>query len=73
MIRSIKERYIINRDYKLSLETIEYNISQLSNADVVAICPKPTNNSWQGVLSATEGLFGNKVFKIPQYYSKNLH
>lgn len=71
--RRIRERRYINSNIKLSLKEIEDQLSQLKGKKCIAICATPTENSWQGIASATEGLFGSDIFYLPQYYSQQLY
>lgn len=73
MLKKVREKNYINRKIKKPLEQIEKELHLFSGKEPLALCPNPTGNSWQGVLSATEGLFGNRVFKLPQYYSKPVY
>ena len=41
-----------------------------SKSDLIAICPAATGNSWQGVLTATLGLFPESTLILPQYFSQ---
>lgn len=45
-------------------------VSIRSKSDTIAICPNATGSSWQGVLTATLGLFGGYTLVLPQYYSQ---
>lgn len=66
--RRLWQRHI-RENVRVPLERVEARIAQLTGCRACAICPTPTGRHWQGVLSATEGLFGSAVFQLPQHYS----
>lgn len=72
-LRTLKNNRWINKTYKTPLTKLEEQINLFSGKDVIAICPTPTGNSWEGVFIATKGLFENNLFSLPQYYSNPLY
>lgn len=74
MINKYCENRYIRKKIKLSLTDIYNNLHSIRQiSTILAICPTATENSWRGVLTATEGLFPNNTFKLPQYYSKQAY
>ena len=70
-LRKYVERRYVSKNVKVPVD--ELAVSLPDGKSPFAICPTTTGNSWQGVLSATAGLFGNRVFQIPQYYSNCIY
>lgn len=73
VFQKIREKRYIDKTFKRPIEDLELSISSFKGKDALAVSPSPTGNSWQGVLSATEGLFRNRVFQLPQYYSNPVY
>jgi glycosyltransferase involved in cell wall biosynthesis len=73
LFRKLREERYINRNVKKSLTDLEREIACFDGIGVIAVCPGTTGNSWQGVLSATEGLFEERVFRLPQYFSNPVY
>lgn len=73
LFQKLRENRYISKNVKLSIHELEKKIVNFQGSEAIAICPSTTGNSWQGVLSATEGLFGERVFQIPQYFSNSVY
>jgi len=72
MFKKLRQiRYIST--IKVPLKVLEKELAKFAGNAVIAICPATTGNSWQGVLTATQGLFDDKVFVLPQYFSNSLY
>ena len=70
VLNKLRENLYIRKSIKLPVEALKCDIK---GKEAIAVCPSTTGNSWQGVLTATQGLFSNRVFQIPQYYSTCLY
>jgi glycosyltransferase involved in cell wall biosynthesis len=70
-LQKIREQLYIRANVKVGVEDLKQRIP--IGKEAIAVCPSTTGNSWQGVLTATEGLFGDRVFQIPQYYSNCIY
>ena len=70
-LQKIREQRYIRVNVKVGVEDLKQRIP--IGKEAIAVCPSTTGNSWQGVLTATEGLFGDRVFQIPQYYSNCIY
>lgn len=73
VFRKFREQYHINKHLKPPLNTLEEQLSFLKGREPIAICPKPMGNSWQGIATATEGLFTDRIFYLPQYFSNTVY
>lgn len=71
VLRKFREQRYVKRNIKIPLSDLgRWN---LVGKDAIAVTPAPTGNSWQGVLSAAKGLFGERLFLLPQYYSNCIY
>lgn len=71
---NLREARYIKNNVKVKLSNLFQKIEEIRTGyDEIAICPTPTENSWQGVLSATVGLFPKSTFQIPQYFSNSVY
>ena len=71
MLYQIKEKRWIKKHFKTKLEELFRRLEEVrKKSEIIAICPSATGNSWQGVLTATLGLFPSSTFQMPQYFSK---
>lgn len=74
MLRKLRTKLYIDKNYKVSIEILKEELTRVRTvSETLAICPKPTQNNWRGVLTATLGLFPNSTFQIPQYFSKPIY
>lgn len=73
LFHKLRENRYINQNVKKSIHVLETEIVKFKGKEPIAVCPSTTGNSWQGVLSATEGLFNERVFQLPQYFSNPIY
>lgn len=66
VLNKLREDLYIRKSIKIPVESLKCDFK---GKEAIAVCPSTTGNSWQGVLTATESLFPNRVFQIPQYFS----
>lgn len=71
VFQKYREQRYINKNVKIPVEELGRRL--MSGKGAIAVCPTTTGNSWQGVLTATQGLFGDRVFQIPQHYSQCIY
>ena len=71
VFQRFREQLYINKNVKVPVSELCDKI--VPGKDAIAVCPTTTRNSWRGVLSAAEGLFGDRVFQIPQHYSQCIY
>jgi glycosyltransferase involved in cell wall biosynthesis len=71
LFSKLREKLALRKEFFKPIDALENEISEIRlRSDVIAICPTPTGNSWQGVLTATLGLFPDCTLTLPQYYSQ---
>lgn len=74
MLYKIKEKIYIKKNIKVKIDELFRRLQELrKKSEIIAICPSTTGNSWQGVLTATLGLFPNCTFQIPQHFSNCIY
>ena len=74
MLYKIKEKIYINKNIKVKIDELFIRLQEVrKKSEIIAICPSTTGSSWQGVLTATLGLFPNCTFQIPQYFSNCIY
>ena len=74
MLNKLRENIHIRSNFKIPLTNLFLILEDLrKESEIIAICPSATKNSWQGVLSATLGLFPKESFIIPQYFSRCIY
>jgi glycosyltransferase involved in cell wall biosynthesis len=69
ILNKFREKLYIKKHIKIPIDQLEKQISNFNCSKPIAICPKPLENNWQGISSATEGLFPGRTFHLPQYFS----
>ena len=73
-LNKFREKIYVNRHIKIKLEILEAELAKIrQHSDLLAICPKPTGYNWMGVNRATNNLFPDSVFEIPQYFSHSVY
>ncbi|MCY7410434.1 MAG: hypothetical protein LH473_09185 [Chitinophagales bacterium] len=74
MLKKLREQRHILLRVKVSVDEIIQQVQKIrSNYSVLAICPDVTGNNYQGVKSATLGLFPMNTLVLPQYFSKSVY
>ncbi len=74
MFNKLREQRHILLRVKISVDEIIQQVQKIrSNYSVLAICPDVTGNNYQGVKSATLGLFPMNTLVLPQYFSKSVY
>jgi len=73
VLKKIREKRYIRKHIKVSLDLIEEEINRFTGKHPLAICPQHYENSWLGIVNATDRLFNNRVFKIRQYFSNPVY
>ena len=74
MLYKIKEKIYVKKNIKVKIDELFRRLEEVrKKSEIIAICPSTTGNSWQGVLTATIGLFPNCTFQIPQYFSNCIY
>ena len=72
MISKIKSKLFKNAP-SYSIEKLKIQISNLGKYhEIIAVCPQSTGLNWKGVNIATQSMFPNKWFQLPQYFSNQI-
>ncbi len=74
ILKNLRERSFVKKNVYESIDSLALKLKRIrKNHSTLAICPSTTGNSWQGVQTATLGLFPENTLILPQYYSKTVY
>ena len=74
ILHQIREKRYINKHFKVQLIELFACLEEVrKKSENIAICPSTIDNSFQGVFTATLGLFPSSTFQIPHYFSNCIY
>ena len=74
MFSQLRQKNYVKKHFKVGLPKLFIQLEDIRRkSEVLTICPSTTDNSWQGVFTATINLFPDSTFKIPQYFSNCIY